>query len=183
MRAALEPLATVKASTWTQTICIRMITESSKHTAIGSGAREDSLDPESDQIITIEALLLALDRSGERDAVLSAIEKLQLSPMEAGDVLAARAYVWAKKRSAAEFRSGAAERRWFGSCIRGNHVARACETGDALLRAQRRPASHQLSERSRARRPERCRFSGTANSVRQCLDTITIDQNLCSRSA
>lgn len=184
MRAALEPLATVKG--------IDMNTDN-PHTddygifkAYGDRigrAREDSLDPESDQIITIEALLLALDRSGERDAVLSAIEKLQLSPMEAGGCVGSACLCLGEKRSAAEFRSGAAERRWFGSCIRGDHVARACETGDALLRAQRRPASHQLSERSRARRPERCRFSGTANSVRQCLDTITIDQNLRSRSA
>lgn len=85
MRAALDPLATVKG--------IDMNTDN-PHTddygifkAYGDRigrAREDSLDPESDQIITIEALLLALDRSGERDAVLSAIEKLQLSPMEAG---------------------------------------------------------------------------------------------------
>lgn len=104
MRAALDPLATVKG--------IDMNTDN-PHTddygifkAYGDRigrAREDSLDPESDQIITIEALLLALDRSGERDAVLSAIEKLQLSPMEAGDVLAARAYVWAKNAAPRNF--------------------------------------------------------------------------------
>jgi hypothetical protein len=80
--------------------------------------RGGSLDPESDQLITIEALLLALDRSGERDAVLSAIEKLQLSPTEAGDVLAARAYVWAKN---------AAPRNFAGVPQSGDGLEAVCE--------------------------------------------------------
>lgn len=55
-----------------------------------------SLELGSGQIIAAADLLSAIDRSRERDAVRSAIAKLGLSPAQAADVLAARAYVWAK---------------------------------------------------------------------------------------
>jgi hypothetical protein len=64
---------------------------------------DDSLESGSGQIITAGALLSALDRSGELDAVSSAIEKLGLSPTRAADVLAARAYVWAKTAAPRNF--------------------------------------------------------------------------------
>ena len=57
---------------------------------------DDSLEFGSSQIVTAAALLSALDQSKEKDAVLSAMAKFGLSPTRARDVLAGRAYVWAK---------------------------------------------------------------------------------------
>jgi hypothetical protein len=48
-------------------------------------------------------LLDAVDRSRDRDAVWSAITKLELNPEQAADVLGARAYVWAKSFAPANF--------------------------------------------------------------------------------
>lgn len=55
------------------------------------------------QTITAAALLSALDRSGERDAVSSAIAKFGLLATHAAHVLAARAYVWAKTAAPRNF--------------------------------------------------------------------------------
>jgi len=57
------------------------------------------------QIISAAALLSALNRSRERDAVSSAIAKFGLNPTQAADVLAARAYVWAKTAAPQNFAS------------------------------------------------------------------------------
>jgi hypothetical protein len=64
---------------------------------------DGSLEFGPSQIITASALLLALDRTGERDAVSSAIAKFKLIPTQAADVLAARAYVWAKTIASWDF--------------------------------------------------------------------------------
>lgn len=57
---------------------------------------DGSLELGSGQVVTAAVLLSALDRSRERAAVLSAITKFGLNPTRAADVLAARAYVYAK---------------------------------------------------------------------------------------
>jgi hypothetical protein len=57
---------------------------------------DGSLELGPGQVITAAMLLSALDQSRERDAVSSAITKFGLNPTRAADVLAARAYVWAK---------------------------------------------------------------------------------------
>ena len=57
---------------------------------------DGSLELGSGQIVTAAAILSALDRRRERDAVQSAITKFGLNPTHAADVLAARAYVWAQ---------------------------------------------------------------------------------------
>jgi A nuclease family of the HNH/ENDO VII superfamily with conserved AHH len=50
----------------------------------------------SGQIIAAATLLMAMDPYRERTAVSDAISKFELDPTSAADVLAARAYVWAK---------------------------------------------------------------------------------------
>jgi hypothetical protein len=55
-----------------------------------------SLELGSGQIIAAAELLSAIDQSRERNAVRSAMTKFGLNPAHAADVLAARAYVWAR---------------------------------------------------------------------------------------
>lgn len=58
----------------------------------------------SGQIITAATLLAALDVQRERAAVDAAINKFGLSPANAADILAARAYVWAKSFAPMNFK-------------------------------------------------------------------------------
>ncbi len=64
---------------------------------------DESLRSGAGETITSAQLLDALDQSGERDAVWSAIAKFQLNPKQAADILAARAYVWANNFAPSNF--------------------------------------------------------------------------------
>ena len=64
---------------------------------------DGSLELGTGQIVTAAVVLAAIDQSRAREAVAAAITTFGLNPAHAADVLAARAYVWAKNFAAQNF--------------------------------------------------------------------------------